>query len=86
MNRLTWLFLAGVMILVSCAPASNPAPTALAPTAAPPTLTPVPEATEAPTLVPISLAGPQAGTTMDWVDGSQLAYVPAGDLLIFKFV
>ena len=31
MNRLTWLFLTGAMILASCAPASNPTPTASQP-------------------------------------------------------
>ncbi|HTP03269.1 MAG TPA: formylglycine-generating enzyme family protein [Anaerolineales bacterium] len=83
MNRLTWLVLVGVMILVSCAPASNLAPTNSAPPPPPPTLTTVPEASsEAPTLVPVSVAGPQAGTTMTWLDGSQLAYVPAGDFIM----
>ncbi len=83
MNRLTWILLVGAMLLSSCAPASNPTPTPLPPTV-PPTLTPVPlpAATEAPTLVPISLAGPQSGTKMVWIDGSQLAYVPAGDFIM----
>lgn len=82
MNRLTWILLVGAMLLASCAPASNPTPTALSPTQAPPTLTPVPITTSAPTLVPVSLAGPQSGTTMVWVDGSQLAYVPAGSFIM----
>src|SRR5512140_2909087 len=83
MNRLTWIFFVGAMLLASCAPASAPVPTA-AP-AASPTLIPVtepPAATEATTLVPVSLAGPQSGTTMVWLDNSQLAYVPAGDFVI----
>lgn len=80
MNRLTWLFLVGAMFLASCAPASNPTPTASSPSA--PTLTPVPVVTEAPTLVPVSLAGPQSGTTMVWIDGSRLAYVSAGDFIM----
>src|SRR5512143_1308733 len=83
MNRLTWLSLVGVMLLVSCAPASNPAPTASVPATSAPTLTAVPQtSTQAPTLVPVSLAGPQSGTTMTWIDGSQLAYVPAGDFIM----
>ncbi len=82
MNRLTWLFLTGAMILASCAPASNPTPTASQPTAVPPSLTTAPVLTEAPTLIPVALAGPQAGTTMAWTDGSLLAYVPAGDFIM----
>lgn len=83
MNRLTWLFLVGAMLLASCAPASNPTPTASSATqSSAPTLTAVPEATGAPTLVPVSLAGPQSGTTMVWIDGSKLAYVPAGDFIM----
>ena len=80
MNRPTWLVSLGAIILAACAPVSTPAPTA-APTSAP-TVTASPEATEPPTLVPVALAGPQAGTTMVWMDGSQLAYVPAGDFVM----
>lgn len=77
MNRLTWLFLAGTLLLASCTSASTPTPTA-APAA---TTVPSPTAaapTQPPTLVPVTLAGPQSGTTMTWIDGSLLAYVPAG--------
>ncbi len=82
MNRLSWMFLVGAMLLASCAPASTPIPTALPPSPVPPTLTPVPATTEAPSLVPVALAGPQSGTTMVWLDGSQLAYVPAGNFIM----
>src|SRR5512143_2402011 len=80
MNRLHWLVLLGAMILASCAPATTPVPTT-APTTVP-TVAPPPEATQPPTLVPVTLAGPQAGTTMLWIDGSQLAYVPPGDFVM----
>jgi len=79
MNRLTWLVFVGAMILASCAPATTPVPTT-APTSGP-TSAPV-ESTEPPTLVPVALAGPQAGTTMVWIDGSRLAYVPGGDFVM----
>ncbi|HEX8993440.1 MAG TPA: formylglycine-generating enzyme family protein [Anaerolineales bacterium] len=83
MNRLSWILLVGAMLLAGCAPASTPIPTATHPSSPPPaTLTPIPEATQAPTLVPVTLAGPQSGTTMVWIDGSQLAYVPAGNFLM----
>jgi formylglycine-generating enzyme required for sulfatase activity len=80
MNRLTWLVLVGGMVLGSCAPATTPAPTS-APTLVP-TVASSPQPTQPPTLVPVALAGPQAGTTMQWIDGSQLAYVPAGSFIM----
>ncbi len=81
MKRLTWTFLAGALILVSCAPASTPTPTAPAPTIITvPTTTPAP--TQSPTLVPVSLSGPQAGTTMVWLDGSVLNYISPGDFIM----
>jgi formylglycine-generating enzyme required for sulfatase activity len=76
MKRLTWVVLAGVLIVGACSP-STPAPTPVPPTVSAPT--PVPSATVAPTLVPAALAGPQAGTSMTWVDGALMVYVPAGE-------
>lgn len=68
--------LAALLALAACAPASTPTPSLPAPTAAPPTPEPpAPEPTS--TIVPVTLAGPQAGTEMAWADGSVLAYVPA---------
>lgn len=82
MNRLSWMFFAGAILLASCAPVSTPTPTALSSPTSAPTLTPAPIDTQAPTLVPVALAGPQSGTTMTWVDGSRLAYVAAGDFIM----
>jgi formylglycine-generating enzyme required for sulfatase activity len=81
MKRLLWIFLTGVLILGACTPAIAPTPTALLPTIE---LSPtsLPAATIPSTLVPIALAGPQAGTQMAWLDGSVLAYVPAGDFIM----
>jgi formylglycine-generating enzyme len=42
------------------------------------TLVPILTETAAPTLVPVKLSGPAAGTVMTWMDGSSLVYVPAG--------
>ncbi len=81
MKRLTWIMLAVTLLLVSCAPASVPTPTSLPPTVAP-SATSLPAATASPTLVPVSLAGPQAGTTMVWTDGSVLDYVQSGDFIM----
>ncbi len=84
MKRLSWILLAAALILGSCAPASTPTPTLQptivpSPISAPPTTAPT---TAAPTLVPVALAGPQAGTSMTWIDGSVLVYVPAGDFIM----
>ncbi len=67
-----------VLLLAACVPATT-TPTAaptLPPATEPPTALP-PTAT--PTLFPVSLAGPQAGTSMKWIDTSVLAFVPAGE-------
>ncbi len=82
MKQITWILLASALILGSCAPASTPAPTAAPPT---PTLVPAPTSappTATPTLVPVALAGPQSGTTINWLDAGQLVYVPAGDFIM----
>ena len=81
MNRVLLTFLAGAFVLGACAPAPIPTPTALPPTieASP---TSAPATTVPPTLVPVSLSGPQAGTTMAWLDNSQLVYIPAGDFIM----
>ncbi len=81
MNRMTWIPLAAALLLAACAPASTPTATAVPPTLAPsPTMPPAP--TGVPTLVPAALAGPQAGTSMAWLDGSVLLYVPAGSFTV----
>ncbi len=41
-----------------------------------------PEETQVPTLQPINLAGPPAGTPMVWVDGSILVHVPGGEFIM----
>lgn len=82
MKLIRWILLALSLLLGSCAPASTPTPT---PTAAAPTLAPSPSSvppTTAPTLVQVALAGPQSGTTITWLDGGQLVYVPAGDFIM----
>ena len=78
MRHPNWILLAGILLTGSCAPASTPMPTAVPPTvAASPTAAPT--ASEAPTLAPVALAGPQAATSMAWMDGAVLLYVPAGN-------
>lgn len=64
-----------VFLLTACAPTAPIAATPELPTA---TLMPVVAETTAPTLVPVALSGPEAGSVMQWMDGSSLVYVPAG--------
>ncbi len=74
MKRLQALFGMGfalAILLAACAPTATPEP----PT---PTLVTVVTETAVPTLVPVSLGGPSAGTILSWMDGSTLVYVPAG--------
>lgn len=72
------IFILAVVALVVGACAAPPSPTSTQPasTLVPPSLV-LP--TDVPTLAPVSLAGPQAGSRMAWVDNSILMYVPAGD-------
>jgi formylglycine-generating enzyme required for sulfatase activity len=68
------------LVLASCVAPSTPAPTQ---TAIPPTATPLPSPepspTVAPSLAPAALAGPQTGSSMTWLDGEDMVYVPAGE-------
>ncbi len=66
-----------LLILSACTPASTPVP------ATPTQLVEfVPTDTPAPTLVPVVLGGPQAGTIITWMDGGSLVYVPAGEFVM----
>ena len=70
-----------MLVLGACAgnaPATEPPPSLPAPTQQPPTPEP-PTAVPSPTIVPVNLAGPATGSEMAWVDGSVLAFVPAGN-------
>src|SRR5581483_7531172 len=80
MKRIPWIFLALALTLAACAPASTATPTIV-----PPTIEPSPTAvppTIPPTLIPVALSGPQSGATMQWLDGSLLVYVAAGDFIM----
>ncbi len=76
-HGMLFIVLSLTLILTACAPATA-TPTALPPTLVPVTLAPTVEP-PIPTLVPEALAGPQAASTLKWIDTSVLAYVPAGD-------
>lgn len=70
------------LLAAACAPATTPTPTLPAPpTTIPPTLEP-PTVEPSPTVVPVALAGPQAGTELSWPDSSVLVYVPAGKFIM----
>jgi len=79
MKSLSWLILLSVLMVASCTPVATPTPTTVPPTVLPPTEIP---ATATPALVPAALAGPQAGSSMLWLDGAMLVYVPAGEFIM----
>jgi len=85
-NMIVLIGLALTLVLGACAgnaPATEPPPSLPAPTEQPPTPQPEPPtAAPSPTLVPVNLAGPSAGTEMAWSDGSVLTYVPAGQFIM----
>jgi formylglycine-generating enzyme required for sulfatase activity len=76
MKSFRWTILAG-LLLSSCAPAVTSTPTAVPPTQPPPPTQVT--VTETPGLEAAVLAGPQAGSSMPWLDGSTLVYVPSGE-------
>ena len=81
MKRFIWTFLAEAVLLGACSPASSPAPT-LVPATIQSNPTSEQTASVPPTLVPVSLSGPQSGTTMAWLDGSLLVHIPSGDFIM----
>lgn len=78
MKSIPWILLALALVLASCAPASNPTPTALPATSTSSPVPAPPTETATAVLPPVALAGPGEGTTMAWLDGSTLVYVPSG--------
>lgn len=58
---------------------AQPTPLVIVVTATPPPPTEAPTVEPTPTFVPVTLSGPQSGSTMKWVDGSTLIYIPPGD-------
>ncbi len=80
-QRFLALFGSGLLLWSACTPGATPEPTNPPPTTTP-TLIPYPIATEPPTLIPIALSGPTLGTTLPWIDGSTLVYVPAGPFVM----
>jgi len=83
-NRFNLWLLVGLtlsLLVSACAPATTPAPTLAAPTPVPPSSEP-PTAVPSPTIIPVTLNGPQAGTEMAWTDGGVMVYVPAGEFVM----
>src|SRR5574340_791658 len=79
MRRFGLIALLG-LLAAACAPAPTATPTLPPPTQpAPATDVPV---TPTPALAPAVLAGPQAGSSMLWLDGAELLFVPAGDFIM----
>ncbi|MFH1186063.1 MAG: formylglycine-generating enzyme family protein [Chloroflexota bacterium] len=79
MKSLRWFILVGVLA-ASCTPAVTATSTTVSPTEPPPpTEVPV---TEPPALAPAALAGPQAGSSMLWLDGVTMVYVPGGEFIM----
>lgn len=81
MKRLGRFFRAGIfwsLALYACAPATpTPAPDISPDDDVIPTSEPASESFQ-----PVNLAGPQIGTTMPWVDGSVLVFVPGGEFVM----
>lgn len=82
MKKARYVMAACILILafVLSACGATPTPQMIVVTATSLPLTEAPVVVEpAQTLVPVALSGPQNGSTLKWVDGSVLIYIPAGD-------
>lgn len=76
---LTLLF---VLVLSSCG-SPTPETVVVVVTATDAPAVPEPPTVEPPVAMePLTLAGPQSGETMTWLDGSSLVYIPAGDFVM----
>ena len=73
-NVIFVMTIALILGIASCTPA--PTPVATQPPATTEPATEAPTVIPSPTIVPVSLAGPENGSTMVWVDGSTLIYIP----------
>jgi formylglycine-generating enzyme required for sulfatase activity len=80
LRQAMFAFLMLTLLLSACGSQPTPVVMVVTATPMPPTETAAPEPT--PTLVPVPLSGAQDGTTMRWIDGSTLAYVPQSEFVM----
>jgi formylglycine-generating enzyme required for sulfatase activity len=76
LRQMMFAFLAFTVLLSACG-TPTPVVVVVTSTSLPPTEAPPPAPTA--TLVPVPLSGPQNGTTMKWIDGSTLVYIPSSE-------
>ena len=69
-----------LVVLAACSPQSQPPSAPIVPSAISPTSTSAGVAT--PSLQSVVFGDAQAGTVMQWMDGSQLVFVPAGEFVM----
>ena len=78
-HRVMFACLILTVILSACA---APTPVVVVITATPEPPTEAPPAEPTATLVTVPLSGPQNGTTMQWIDGSTLVYIPPSEFVM----
>jgi formylglycine-generating enzyme required for sulfatase activity len=69
-----------LVFLLSACGSPTPVVVVITATSAPPTEVQLPEPTA--TLMPVPLSGPQSGSTINWIDGSKLVYIPASEFVM----
>ncbi|MHB8777656.1 MAG: formylglycine-generating enzyme family protein [Anaerolineales bacterium] len=81
MNKARYVifFYALMLAFILSACGAQPTPLVIVVTATPLSPTEAPTVEPTPAFVPVALSGPQSGSTMKWVDGSTLVYIPPGD-------
>ncbi len=76
------IFVFGLILTFVLSACGTPTPVVIVVTATPLPPTEVQVVEPTPTLVPVALSGPQNGTTMKWIDGSTLVYVPPSEFIM----
>ncbi len=83
MKKVRYVMFAYILIFTfvisACGATPTPQVIVVTATSLPATEVPATIAVPTQTLVPVALSGPQNGSSMKWVDGSTLVYIPAGD-------
>jgi formylglycine-generating enzyme required for sulfatase activity len=79
MKNVRYAFMWGLILTFLLSACGSPTPVVLVVTATPLPPTEAPTAAPTSTLVPVAVSGPQSGTTMTWIDGSTLAYIPSSE-------
>lgn len=82
MKKLRYVMFAYLILTFLFSACGSPTPMVVVVTATPLPPTDIPASEPTATLVPVPLSGPQNGSTMKWIDGSTLVYIPSSEFVM----